>query len=75
MEWVTYTFIIDKRISMAVVGWIYSINKPTSFLLKKNKDEIMGSIKASIQQSIKMYQVSPCDPFLKKIARVLWVRT
>jgi hypothetical protein len=43
MEQVTYT-LMDKRISMAVVGGIYSINKPTNFLLKKNKDEITGSI-------------------------------
>jgi hypothetical protein len=55
---------------MAVIRFHYSINKPTSFLLTKKKDEIRGSIKASIQ-SKKMYQVSNCDPFLKKKERVV----
>ena len=65
---------MDKRISMAVVGCHCGINKPSSFLLTKNKDEIRGSIKASTQQSAKIYQVSHCDPFLKKMERVMCVR-
>ena len=60
---------------MAVAGCHYGINKSTSFLFKKNKDEIRGSIKASSQQSAKIYQVSHCDPFLKKMERVLCVST
>jgi hypothetical protein len=58
MEWVTYT-LVDKRISMAVAGCLYGINKPTSFFPKKNKVESRGSNKAGTQ----------------KMERVLCVRT
>jgi hypothetical protein len=69
-EWVTYTF-VDKRISMALVACHYSINK---FPPQVNKNEIIENIKASTQQSVKTYKVSHCDPFLKKMERVLCVR-
>jgi hypothetical protein len=66
--------LINKTISMAVGECPYNIKKLTVFFSKKNKDKISRSIKASPQQSEKIYYVRKSDSFLKKIERILYVK-